>query len=94
MEAWLQLGSSERACIMAAGRRKHARSRCGFSCQTIELGFWTPTGLVVASDFSEWDESVLPLKGQAGCRGAIAGSGRRDAARADRATARTVVGSQ
>ena len=68
---------------MAVGRRMRARSRSGFCCQTIELGFWTPTGLVVAFSFSEWAEAALPLEGQASCRRALVGSGRRDAARLD-----------
>jgi hypothetical protein len=47
---------------MAVGRRMPARSRSDFSCQTIELGFRTPTGVLVASDFSEGAEAVLPLE--------------------------------
>src|SRR5688572_7539143 len=61
MEAWLQLGGSERAIIMADGRRLPARSRCDCSRQTIELGFWTPTDPVVAAKQLAGAEAVLPL---------------------------------
>jgi hypothetical protein len=73
------LGGSEWAFIMAAGRECPLLRRCDFSRQTIELGFWTPTGLVAASDFSEGAEAVLPLEGKASCRLALVGSGRRGA---------------